>query len=155
MVERGDIAPIEVELAEREQPLRALYGTPGFIAWLRERLNDTSPSPLFADVTPAEQLDDLFYTFVSGRRLLYNKQFRAIRAERNAVWELKTPDLRVFGWFLVRDCFVGVFGDWADRIKDHNLYRGYRLEIRRLRRHLGVEQTLCVTGVAPSDVVSD
>ena len=154
LIEGGAISPIEVELSPREQPMRLLYGTPGFIQWLDERLTSAEPSPLAADATPAEQLDQLFYTFISGKRLVYTKQFRFIRAEKNAVWELKTPDLRIFGWFLLKDCFVGVFGDWADRVKDHDLYRGYRLEVRRLRRELGLEDTLCVRGVDPDDVIS-
>ena len=70
------------------------------------------------------------------------------------MWELKTPDIRVFGWFLKKDCFVAVFGDWADRVKEHDLYRGYRIAIRRLRRELNVDDTLCVQGVSPSDVLS-
>jgi hypothetical protein len=70
------------------------------------------------------------------------RQFRSIRAEMNAVGELKTPDVRIFGWFLKRDCFVAVFGNWTDVVKDHDLYRGYRIAIRRPRRELGIERSL-------------
>jgi hypothetical protein len=55
---------------------------------------------------------------------------------------------------MAKDCFVAVFGNWADIIKDHDLYRGYRIAIRRLRRELGVDATLCVRGVSPDDVLS-
>jgi hypothetical protein len=47
-----------------------------------------------------------------------------------------------------------VFGNWTDIIKDHDLYRGYRIAIRRLRRELDIDATLCVRGVAPDDVLS-
>src|ERR1700721_819766 len=104
--------------------------------------------------TGAEQVDDLFNTFLRGQPLVYMKQFRSIRAEKNAVWELKTPDVRIFGWFLKKDCFVGVLGNWADGLKAPDLYRGYRIAIRRMRRELGVDETLCVQGVTPGDVVS-
>jgi hypothetical protein len=154
LVAAGVIIPIEIGLKADEQPMRLLYGTANFVDWLHVRLNAGEVSALQADLSPSEQLDHLFYTFVSGRQLIYSRQYRFIRAEKFAVWELKTADLRIFGWFMVKDCFVAVFGDWADRIKDHDLYRGYRLEVRRMRRELGMEDTLCVEGIDPGEVLS-
>ena len=152
--DRGAIRRIDVELSPRAQPCRLLYGVPGFIAWLQERTRTNERSPMGLELSPSQQLDNLFHDFVSGEPLAFSRQFRFIRAEEDAIWELKTPDLRVFGWFLKRDCFLAVFGDWADRVKDHGLYRGYRLEIRRLRRELGANEMLCVKGLDPDDVLS-
>jgi hypothetical protein len=155
LVNNGAIVKIDVELAPRDQPLRLLYGTPQFIAWLRDILDGAGPSlQQLGHTSPAEQIDDLFHSFLSGEHLIFTRQFRVVRAEENAVWELKTPDIRIFGWFMAKDCFVAVFGNWADTIKDHDLYRGYRIAIRRLRRELGIDATLCVKGVAPDDVLS-
>jgi len=154
LLDSGAIIKIEVELAPRDQPLRLLYGTPEFVAWLREILDGATPAQRLGTTTPAEQIDDLFHSFLSGQQLIFTRQFRVVRAEDNAVWELKTPDVRIFGWFMARDCFVAVFGNWADTIKDHDLYRGYRIAIRRLRRELGIDATLCVKGVNPDDVLS-
>jgi hypothetical protein len=154
LVDNGAIVRIEVELAPRDQPLRLLYGTPQFVVWLQEALAGAEPQQRLGQTSPAEQIDDLFHSFLSGAPLVFTRQFRAVRAEDNAVWELKTPDVRIFGWFMAKDCFVAVFGNWADTIKDHDLYRGYRIAIRRLRRELGVDATLCVKGVAPDDVLS-
>lgn len=154
LLRSGDVVRVEIELGPEELPKRLLYATPGFVRWLEERLKEDEPSPLGSDTRPVEQLDYLFYSFISGRPLVYSRQFRAIKAERNAVWELKTPDFRIFGWFVQKDCFVAVFGDWTDHVKDHDLYRGYRLEVRRLRRELGVSDALCVEGVDPEDVLS-
>ncbi|SDS02709.1 hypothetical protein [Bradyrhizobium canariense] len=154
LVNNGAIVKIDVELAARDQPLRLLYGTPQFVGWLKEILNGEQPPQLLGRTSAAEQVDDLFHSFLSGEHLIFTRQFRVVRAEENAVWELKTPDVRIFGWFMAKDCFVAVFGNWADTIKDHDLYRGYRLAIRRLRRELGIDETLCVRGVAPDDVLS-
>jgi hypothetical protein len=150
----GAIIKIDVELAPRDQPLRLLYGTPQFVDWLRQILAGVEPPRQLGQTSPAEQIDDLFHSFLSGEPLIFTRQFRVVRAEDNAVWELKTPDIRIFGWFMARDCFVAVFGNWADTIKDHDLYRGYRIAIRRLRRELGIDATLCVKGVDPDDVLS-
>jgi hypothetical protein len=154
LVNNGAIVRIEVDLAPPAQPLRLLYGTPQFIEWLRGTLQGSQPSQLLGHSSPAEQIDDLFHSFLSGEQLIFTRQFRVVRSEENAVWELKTPDVRIFGWFVAKDCFVAVFGNWADTIKDHNLYRGYRIAIRRLRRELGIDATLCVKGVSPDDVLS-
>jgi hypothetical protein len=154
LVESGAIIKIDVDLAPCDQPLRLLYGTPQFVGWLREVLDGAQPSRRLVQASAAEQLDDLFHSFLRGDRLVFTRQFRVIRAEENAVWELKTPDLRIFGWFMAKDCFVAVFGNWADTIKDHDLYRGYRIAIRRLRRELGIDASLCVRGNSPDDVVS-
>ena len=154
LVEVNAISRIEVEMGVREQPMRLLYGTPSFIDWLTEILAGAQPRNRLGEATPAEQVDELFYDFLRGLPLLPLRQFRFIRAEKNAVWELKTPDIRIFGWFLKKDCFVCVFGNWVDLVKDHDLYRGYRIAIRRLRREFNIGDDLCVQGVAPSDVLS-
>lgn len=154
LVEAEAISRIEVEIGLREQPMRLLYGTPGFVGWLREILAGAQPNNRLGEATPAEQIDQLFYHFLTGSPLIHMRQFRFIRAEKSAVWELKTADTRIFGWFLKKDCFVCVFGNWTDTVKDHDLYRGYRIAIRRLRRELGVDDNLCVQGVNPGDVLS-
>ncbi|MFC0239162.1 hypothetical protein [Rhodopseudomonas telluris] len=154
LVDSGALIRIEVDLAAGEQPARLLYGTPGFIEWLGTLLAGAEPPQRLGDATVAEQVDALFYAFTAGKQMIYTRQFRVIRVEPNAVWEFKTPDVRIFGWFLQKDCFAAVFGDWTNRVKDHDLYRGYRISIRRIRRELGVEDNLCVKGSTPDDVVS-
>ena len=111
LVEANVISRIQVDMHPRDQELRLLYGTPDFIVWLGELAKGSGPERRLGEATAAEQVDDLFNTFLSGQPLVYMKQFRSIRAEKNAVWELKTPDVRIFGWFLKKDCFVGVFGN--------------------------------------------
>jgi hypothetical protein len=154
LVEAKVISRIQLEMHPRDQEMRLLYGTPDFIDWLGGLAKGAEPKQSLGEATAAEQVDDLFNTFLSGSPLVYVKQFRSIRAEKNAVWELKTPDIRIFGWFLKKDCFVAVFGNWADVVKDHDLYRGYRIAIRRMRRELAVDENLCVQGVTPGDVLS-
>jgi hypothetical protein len=154
LVETSALLRIDVAMGTRDQHMRLLYGTRSFTAWLDELLKGAEPKNRLGDATPAEQIDELFHAYLTGMPLVFVRQFRTIRAEKGAVWEFKTPDIRIFGWFMKKDCFVGVFGNWADEVKDHDLYRGYRIQIRRLRRDLGIDDTLCVQGVAPGDVIS-
>jgi hypothetical protein len=154
LVRIGAFSKIEVELGVGEQAMRLFFGTRSFTEWLTTLVQGAEPKNRVGEASAAEQVDQLLHAFSIGLPLVYLRQFRVIRAEKNAIWELKTPDVRIFGWFLQKDCFVGVFGDWADHVKDHDLYRGYRIAIRRLRRELGVEDQLCVKGTSPSDVIS-
>ena len=59
LVAAGAILPIEVEMSAGDQPMRLLYGTPGFISWLGEIVSGTGPKRRLGDATPAEQIDDL------------------------------------------------------------------------------------------------
>jgi len=88
LVEANAISRIEIEMHPRDQVLRLLYGTPDFIAWLDELAKGSQPGRRLGEATPAEQVDDLFNTFLSGMPLVHMRQFRTIRAEKNAVWEL-------------------------------------------------------------------
>jgi hypothetical protein len=153
LIESGSIVPIDIALGARERAIRLMFGTPPFIQWLSERARAKEESPLGADLAPAEQLDWLIYSFVSGRSLNYGEHLKLIKAERHGVWEMKTPDLRIFGWFLDKNAYVAAFGDWADRIKDFGLYRGYSIGVRRARREMGANE-LFVKGVTPDDVIS-
>jgi len=103
LVEANAISRIEVAMELRDQPMRLLYGTPGFVTWLNEILGGAEPKSRLGEATPAEQIDQLFHRFLSGSPLIHLRQFRFVRAEKNAVWELKTPDTRIFGWFLKKD----------------------------------------------------
>src|SRR5258708_36537371 len=123
LVDSGAIVKIDVDLAPRDQPLRLLYGTPQFIAWLRDVLDGAQPSRQLGHTSITEQIDDLFYSFLSGEQLIFTKQFRVVRAEENAVWELKTPDIRVFGWFMARECVFAGFEHCPDTVKEHGLDR--------------------------------
>ncbi|MCJ2078751.1 hypothetical protein MKK68_24435 [Methylobacterium sp. E-016] len=148
------IVRLEAVLGPRELPNRRLFGTQDFVRWLDGQVRQQEPSPSGAETTPLEQIDDLFHRYSTGGFLAHRREFRCVKVEKNPVWELKTVDVRIFGWFPARDCFVCVFGDFADRVKDHDLYRGYRLEIRRMRREMGIKEDLCGMGGAPSDVIS-
>jgi len=154
LVENGSIVRIEIGLPARELPERLLFGTPDFVQWLEKRAAQREPSASAADLTPAEQIYGLFYRYVAGKPLIISRQFRALTQIKNSVWELKTPDIRIFGWFPAKDVFIAVFGDWADRVKEYDLYRGYRLEVGRIRRELVGEKELCIWGTNPDDVLS-
>jgi hypothetical protein len=47
----------------------------------------------------------------------YDRQFKDLMPRADEVWEMKTADVRIFGWMYQPLKFVAVFGDYADDYK--------------------------------------
>jgi hypothetical protein len=122
--------------------------------WLANTL-PTLESDWGIERTPTQQLDSLVGVFASGEVLCFEQQFKPLGHLGEGVWELKTPDLRVFGWFPQRDCFIADRADLASRIKQHHLYRGYVGEVVRFRNDLDLDEPKFLTGEDPRYVVSN
>ncbi len=93
--------------------------------------------------------------YASGQTLTYRRAFHPIWHAGNGVWMLKTADLRVFGWFHARDCFVGHAANTAEQVKAHNLYHGYAGEVVHFRNQLDLDEPKFVAGEDPNAVVSN
>lgn len=78
-----------------------------------------------------------------------------MRPVGNGVWELKTADLRLFGWFVQKDCFIVCDCDTTLRVKQMRLYPGYRDQAVRFRERLDLDEPKFIAGDDPNDVVSD
>src|SRR5215469_3377313 len=126
----GRIHRYDPALDDDEQELRILWTSPKLKAWVENDLPGLD-SQWRTEVSPIEQFDAYIATYASGLPLVFETQFkpfqpRAVQPLGDGVWYLKTPDLRIFGWFWKRDCFIGVVADMALRVKTYNLYNGYR-----------------------------
>ena len=106
------------------------------------------------DETPEQQFDSLTEVYAAGETLTYDRQFKPLVSLGSGIWELKTADLRIFGWFHQRDCFVATNLDLADRIKMYRMYAGYVGEAVRDRDALTLDEPKFIEGDNPHDVVS-
>src|SRR5262249_17769795 len=97
----------------------------------------------------------LFVVFCSGETLTFSTQFKPLTHLKDGIWELKTPDLRIFGWFHVKDCFIAGNIDTAFNVKNHNLYAGYAGDVARERDQLDLDNPKFVPGDDPNVVVSN
>ena len=144
--ERGDLERVEVDLKPRDMPERSFYAFPKVIKWLDEQL------PLLQAVldenrqSPLEQVDFLLYEFVRGASIVHWNQAHIMRPNRNGVWELKTPDVRFFGWFACKDCFVAAEAASAEQVKAHSLYHGYSNQVVYQRSILDLDEPKYVDG---------
>lgn len=152
LVEQGFLIPFRPRLVESHRVWRRLWLRPSVIDWLEAVVFDAS-SFLGNKRRPYEQFDDLMEEFCAGISLNLPRDFHVLRPAEQSVWELKTDELRLFGFFPGKNEFVIVFGDFADRVKDHDLYAGYRNETVRLRDQMNL--TSYIKGHRYDDVLSD
>jgi hypothetical protein len=154
LTRNGCLFKLDPELDASLQEERLIYGSPGFKTWVEADLPSLQ-SQWEVQEAPVQQLDALVEVFCSGEVLKYGKQFRPLKHIKYGVWELKTSDLRIFGWFAHKDCFVAVFGGDATYIKAHDLYPGYLSQTVRFRELLDLDEPKFIPGDHPHDVVSN
>src|SRR5688572_27604436 len=95
--------------ANEGQPIRRIFALPEVGKWIDETLPHLPKEPNAA-MWPCEELDDLMFNFISSEgRLIYGKTFKDLIPGSEETWELKTYQLRIFGWFYRKDDFVAVF----------------------------------------------
>lgn len=154
LVDDDSLIGLDPGLAPGVQPERLVYLAPRMVEWLAEKLPELA-SDRFLEITPEEQVSDLFERFCSGEELMVGTAFKILHPKNDAVWELKTGDVRVFGWFAQIDVFVAVSADSKNRIEEYGLYRGYIDTVVRFREELALDLPKFVPGENPHAVVSN
>ena len=69
-----------------------------------------------------------------------------MQPSEEGVWELRTADLRFFGWFWRKGVFVISAVDQTARCKEYNLCGGYRNRCVQDMRNLGLDEPQFVNG---------
>jgi hypothetical protein len=124
LLERGELVAIAVP-TDGEPHVRWIYGLPGFRDWLTVDLPRLVPGRLQAADPPSEQVDDILYRWITGKDIRYSRQFQDLMPQSDEVWEMKTADIRIFGWMYRPRRFIAVFGDYADLYKGKIRKRSY------------------------------
>ncbi len=107
------------------------------------------------EIMPDEQWDELLSSFCEGVELIYGWQFKDLLPHGDDIWELKRPDIRVFGWFQSKDCFVVTAVDAVWKLKEiSGLYASYIRQAIADRAEL-VDDGSWVKGNDPNEVVSN
>jgi hypothetical protein len=154
LTEKGVLVRFDPDLGSGVFEQRRLYllaRVPGQIA---ERIEGTT-SDRHLETMPYEQLDALLSEYCEGEELAFSTQFKCMRPLDRGIWTLKTPDVRIFGWFHEKDCFICSAVDAAWRVKEVPLYRGYIDEAVRFRDEIFGPGSGYVAGVEPDDVISN
>lgn len=153
LVAQDQLIRFDPELGWREMEDRFILFLPKAAQWMTQRLPNESSS-WNIELSPQEQFDDLAYTFCSGRELVFEHQVAPIFHIEHGIWELKTADLRLFGWFPRRDWFICSGVNTAEEVKRLHLYAGYRDEAVRRRDQLDLNPPKFLPGEDPNVVIS-
>src|SRR5579872_4101470 len=92
---KGDLSKLDPQLDHPKQELRMIHAGPKLRHWIENDLPGLE-STWKIEQSPIDQLDDLTEVFCSGDPLTYDWQFKSLTHVADGVWELKTPDLRIF-----------------------------------------------------------
>lgn len=149
LVANGDLVQVPVELEPDEMPLRSLYGFPEFKLWLDLDLPVLETGKIRSDNTPMEQVDYLLYKWISGGRLRYGSQIKDLTPMKDEVWEFKSADIRIFGWFAAPGVFIAVFADHKDKYAGprwKEMYDAATRKVLEARRTLNLDEPKYATG---------
>lgn len=153
LCEDKTLSLIKVHLPRGKFDDRRFYAFPQFQEWLFNDVKAAEPI-IKGNIAPRHQALDLLVRYNSGGELNIGRTFKRMRPVDQDVFEFCTPDLRIFGWFYKKDCFIAVFGNFMDNTHGHDLYQGYRDEVKRIRDELDLDPPKWIEGADEYDVIS-
>jgi hypothetical protein len=112
-----------------------MYGFPQFIEWMEKDLPTLTTGRLQAAEPPNEQVYFALHRWISGGEIRYNKMFNDLMPKRDEVWEMKTADIRIFGWMYKPAVFIAAFGDYADLYKGPRKTASYDSAVRKVKTY--------------------
>lgn len=132
----GAIERVEVDLDPGQQPERRLFVRPNVQSWFSKVKSNDFVSDFDDSLNLNQQLFLMLQSFISGEdEWLYGREymtdlqlFKLLKPHENSIWELRTDDIRVFGWFVSESCFVACDAATAGDIKN---WKGYGRQITR------------------------
>lgn len=144
----GPLTELAVPLGRRETKRRLIYAGQEFMHWLRNEVPNLERGRLRADDTPQEQLDQILHKWISGRDVVYGRMFKDLMPISDEVWEMKTADIRIFGWMCEPRKFVAVFGDYADhyKLRSSRSYEVAKRKVIKFRECLDLDEPKIANG---------
>lgn len=151
---KGELFKIDAALGPRQQEFRRIFVLPRVMDWLVKTLPGLG-SEWQIELSPNEQMDAFLEVYCSGQPLTFDRQIKPLCHIRDGIWELKTSDLRLFGWFAQMDDFICTDADMAGRVKTLHLYRPYCDQACRFRDALDLDDPKFIDSEDPNVVVSN
>ena len=154
LVARGELVKLAPALSPNELERRLIHMTPDLRDWMAIVLPTLVPR-WTTQLSPQEQMGTLIDDFCTGTALFYPSDFHPMQRVAEGIWALKTTDVRIFGWFHARDCFIGVVAGDATEIKQDGKYGNCCLDVKNFRQQLDLDAPKHLEGSNPDDVLSN
>lgn len=134
-----------IALRQHLQPERTLLMTPLCTEWYSTELPQI-PAFWNTEVSPKDQIDALLEAYIAKSDQIRNDYDIKSLRPAEGIWEFKTADIRVFGWFWQPDVFIAACGGDANETKIRNLYPGYINQTIRLCSGLDLDLPKAIPG---------
>lgn len=150
----GELIRVEIELDPDEQHLRLVYALPRAIEWMDVVLPGLKTDGYFPGANrPIEQVEALLYEFVSGKSA-FDMAPHCMKPEDSGIWELRTYDVRFFGFFWRKGVFLMTSADTKAKCKEiSGLASGHRNNAMYFRDRLDLDPPKFVPGSETEDVL--
>lgn len=142
----GLLVRLKVELDYGEFDERSFFVTPDVKAWLENDLPGLETTIAEGRLTPLEQVYARLHEFITGEKFICEngRDLHEMWPHHHDVWELKTVDVRLIGWFYAPKKFVCVYIDSKGRMEElkaqgTDLYEIYRNSTKRFRDELDID----------------
>jgi len=120
------LGKVSVPLGPGENAMRAMYAIPSAIEWLTLELPQIKSDDFVEGAArPKQHAYEQIRSYIAGDDFSDWMVPKLLRPDCKAVWELRTPDLRFFGWFYKRCVFILSAVGTKARCKSSDLYYGY------------------------------
>ena len=148
---KNKLVRYDLEASDNRSPIRLLYLWPPLERCLsRVVVEDTGGN---GRASPLEQISAEFDRFLTDDGLTGVGDYVCIMPQKDRVYEIKLPSVRVFGFFPQKGIFVAVSADLKSKVKGHHpqnvdFHRklvvkvAKRLGLQRLKGEMNVRELL-------------
>lgn len=152
--EAGTLRKFTVNLGRGELPRREIY-----LARDAQRFVDETLRGLTAfeadDLSPAEQMVTLIRRYISGEAMEEDDDFKLMIPVDDDVYEFRTPDVRLYGWFYRPSIFIAVSAATMEQIHSINgLASGHRNGVSHCRANVTLDPPKYNQGASADDVLA-
>jgi hypothetical protein len=152
LVATGKLHKFDPELEPNEIPVRFTYFAPEAWAWCMKTLA-AAKRDRGRDLTPIEDVESLLIDFALGRPMAYSVDYRKLDPLSHHIWELKTVDVRLIGWFPRKATFVAVCGRLKKELRAFKYYSPCITHAAWFRTNLDLDEPKAIVGVKHNDVL--
>jgi hypothetical protein len=142
LIQSKTLIRVMVRLGRGQFHERKLYVYPECVEWMRSKVPHMVTGRIASALTPQEQLVERLRQWMAGDPMAYGRMFHDMIPRSDGVWEMKTADLRIFGWMHRPREFIAVRGGYADDYKEPTKTKSYaddRREVVKAREALDLD----------------